>query len=320
VTARTTATPAPSSYAGSATPRSTRRSGRAAAEPPLASLGVANDRSRRGELQALLGDHGTILPRLQRGSPDRPAQGWYAVLANGSELFLGDYSRLAELAIRRLLAPKRNGNGNAPRAPTAAPGRIRQPTRRIGQASGSIGRPARGTGQPSRSTRHRPGSHRPAAQGTPAISTGEPAIPPAGSAIIGGVELQPIDLRLLGVLGARDGRAKPAELREATGIPPRTLSRALTRLDDAGLLEERSKATVTLSAAGWCLLQPALEVHHKGPQSTRPAPARPPGPDEELGDEDEASGLGPQASGNDESSAGEISGGPGPEARGPDIE
>ena len=104
------------------------------------------------------------------------------------------------------------------------------------------------------------------------------------------MELQPIDLRLLGVLGARDGRAKPAELREATGIPPRTLSRALTRLDDAGLLEERSKATVTLSAAGWCLLQPALEVHHKGPQSTRPAPARPPGPDEELGDEDELLG------------------------------
>ena len=65
------------------------------------------------------------------------------------------------------------------------------------------------------------------------------------------------DRRLLGALGARDGCASPAELREATGLPPRTLTRALGRLDAAGLLAERSKRIVTLSAPAWCLLQPA---------------------------------------------------------------
>ncbi len=66
-----------------------------------------------------------------------------------------------------------------------------------------------------------------------------------------------VDLRLLGALGARAGRASPGELREATAVPARTLTRALGRLDDAGLLAERSKGVVRLSAFAWRLLQPA---------------------------------------------------------------
>jgi hypothetical protein len=66
-------------------------------------VAVKVDRSRRGELQCLLGDLGTILPRVAHGTPERPAQGWYALLVDGSEVFLGDYVAVAAVAISRLL-------------------------------------------------------------------------------------------------------------------------------------------------------------------------------------------------------------------------
>jgi len=61
------------------------------------------DRSRRGELQRMLGGLGTVLPRVMHGTPARPAQGWYAQLHDGREVFLGDYSMLAGMTIARLL-------------------------------------------------------------------------------------------------------------------------------------------------------------------------------------------------------------------------
>jgi hypothetical protein len=60
------------------------------------------DESRRGELQRLLGDHGTVQPRQSHGTPERPAAGWYAII-DGEAVFLGDYAALAVLAINRLL-------------------------------------------------------------------------------------------------------------------------------------------------------------------------------------------------------------------------
>lgn len=60
------------------------------------------DRSRRGELQRLLGERGTVLPRQEHGTPARPAQGWYAELAHGVTVFLGDYCSLAALKIEKL--------------------------------------------------------------------------------------------------------------------------------------------------------------------------------------------------------------------------
>jgi hypothetical protein len=60
-----------------------------------------------------------------------------------------------------------------------------------------------------------------------------------------------LDRQLLGALGARGGSAAPGELREITQVPARTLARHLGRLDEAGLLAERSNGAVTLSPAGW---------------------------------------------------------------------
>jgi hypothetical protein len=60
------------------------------------------DRTRRGELQRLLGERGTVLPRFAHGTPERPAQGWYAELADGQTVFLGDYSMLAAITITNL--------------------------------------------------------------------------------------------------------------------------------------------------------------------------------------------------------------------------
>ena len=59
-------------------------------------------RTRQGELQRLLGDAGTVLPRQMHGTMARPAQGWYAQLNSGEEIFLGDYSSLAVAAIIRI--------------------------------------------------------------------------------------------------------------------------------------------------------------------------------------------------------------------------
>ncbi|HWY91078.1 MAG TPA: hypothetical protein VNY31_10440 [Solirubrobacteraceae bacterium] len=60
------------------------------------------DRSRRGELQRLLGERGEVLPRIAHGTPNRPAQGWYARIGE-EEVFLGDYSSIAVVTIARML-------------------------------------------------------------------------------------------------------------------------------------------------------------------------------------------------------------------------
>ncbi len=59
--------------------------------------------SRRAELQRLLGTLGTVQPRQAHGTLERPAQGWYALLADGTLVFLGDYAALAMVAIARLV-------------------------------------------------------------------------------------------------------------------------------------------------------------------------------------------------------------------------
>ena len=62
------------------------------------------DRSRQAELQRMLGDRGTVLPRQKHGTVQRPAQGWYAELGADREVvFLGDYTSLAGVAIQRIL-------------------------------------------------------------------------------------------------------------------------------------------------------------------------------------------------------------------------
>jgi hypothetical protein len=58
--------------------------------------------SRRAELQRLLGELGTVLPRQAHGTLERPAQGWYATI-NEETIFLGDYAALAIVAISRLV-------------------------------------------------------------------------------------------------------------------------------------------------------------------------------------------------------------------------
>ena len=61
------------------------------------------DQSRKGELQRLLGEHGTIRPRQAHGTPERPAAGWYADMHDGRTVYLGDYSALAVQTILWLL-------------------------------------------------------------------------------------------------------------------------------------------------------------------------------------------------------------------------
>lgn len=65
------------------------------------------DRSRRGLLQRIAGELGTVLPRVPHGTLRRPAQGWYIRLElgerAGEEVFLGDYSGLAEHKLHELL-------------------------------------------------------------------------------------------------------------------------------------------------------------------------------------------------------------------------
>jgi hypothetical protein len=49
----------------------------------------------------MLGDLGTVLPRVEHGTSQRPAQGWYAQLNGDGEVFLGDYSGLAAVRIEQ---------------------------------------------------------------------------------------------------------------------------------------------------------------------------------------------------------------------------
>jgi hypothetical protein len=76
------------------------------------------------------------------------------------------------------------------------------------------------------------------------------------------------ELRLVGVLGARSGSASPRELRETTRVPPRTLTRALGHLDKAGLLAERTKSVVRLSAGAWQLLDRPQATQRPVPRTT----------------------------------------------------
>ena len=64
---------------------------------------IPPSRNRIGELQRLLGDAGEVLPRVAHGSPQYPAQGWYARLTDGKVHYLGDYSSLASQRIAQLL-------------------------------------------------------------------------------------------------------------------------------------------------------------------------------------------------------------------------
>ncbi len=52
----------------------------------------------------MLGDLGQVLPRQSHGTIERPAAGWYAVLADDDVVFLGDYTLLAIRAIENLRA------------------------------------------------------------------------------------------------------------------------------------------------------------------------------------------------------------------------
>ena len=68
----------------------------------MASTVARRNRSRQAELQRMLGDLGTVLPRQAHGTIERRAQGWYAELVDGRTVFLGDYSMLAGMEIRKL--------------------------------------------------------------------------------------------------------------------------------------------------------------------------------------------------------------------------
>lgn len=61
------------------------------------------ERSKRGELQRMLGELGEVMPRQNHGTTQRPAQGWYARLASGEVVFLGDYHHLAGVRIAQLV-------------------------------------------------------------------------------------------------------------------------------------------------------------------------------------------------------------------------
>lgn len=60
-----------------------------------------------------------MLPRLAHGTPEQPAQGWYAELPEG-RVFLGDYTSLAADAIRELRLARRVAKARAQPARGAA--------------------------------------------------------------------------------------------------------------------------------------------------------------------------------------------------------
>lgn len=60
------------------------------------------ERSKRGELQNLLGELGKVLPRQMQGTLERRAQGWYAELADEKVVFLGDTAWIAAAYIRQI--------------------------------------------------------------------------------------------------------------------------------------------------------------------------------------------------------------------------
>jgi hypothetical protein len=68
----------------------------------MAAATIKRNRSRQAELQRMLGELGIVLPRQAHGTIERRAQGWYAELTDGRTVFLGDYSMLAGMEIRKL--------------------------------------------------------------------------------------------------------------------------------------------------------------------------------------------------------------------------
>jgi hypothetical protein len=60
--------------------------------------------TRRGELQSALGDLGTVTARQEHGTLERRAQGWYAELHDGRDVFLGDFTMIALRTIEELRA------------------------------------------------------------------------------------------------------------------------------------------------------------------------------------------------------------------------
>ncbi len=60
-------------------------------------------RSKQAQLQRMLGELGTVLPRVMHGTPRCPAQGWYARLPDGRNVFLGDHAVLAGMNIAKML-------------------------------------------------------------------------------------------------------------------------------------------------------------------------------------------------------------------------
>jgi hypothetical protein len=115
----------------------------------------------------MLGDLGAVLPRLSHATFAKPAQGWYADLADGGCVFLGDHVPLAAIGIRELRRGDRRispgdpsalaavGIGELRRAQAASP---KQPSREPA--------PAMAAPQPSRASPESP-RRRTAARGRP---------------------------------------------------------------------------------------------------------------------------------------------------------
>lgn len=82
---------------------------------PMAVAESRQPRTRREELQALLeakGVDGYVLPRQEKGTIERPAQGWYVKLEDERVEFLGDYMMLAAVRMDLVVAPQ-NGRRKA---------------------------------------------------------------------------------------------------------------------------------------------------------------------------------------------------------------
>lgn len=52
----------------------------------------------------MLGDAGVVMERQLRGTPERPAAGWYARTVAGEVVFLGDHTLLALRTIDSLVS------------------------------------------------------------------------------------------------------------------------------------------------------------------------------------------------------------------------
>ncbi len=86
----------------------------------------------------------------------------------------------------------------------------------------------------------------------------------------------PADRLVLRALQARGGSATPGVLRDATGLSARTVSRALSRLEHAGLLGQRSKGRVTLAQGRASSSDATAERQGRGaPGGVRGAPLTP---------------------------------------------